>query len=95
MPVYFYETGNLTEKALQSIKSKLHISLSRVETTALVLLDLLATFNTIPLFLGVFRRGFQFDMCSQMNGKNKNTKFHFFAVNAHFYMPFEECLFWL
>ena len=42
-----YKAGHSTETALLSIKNKVHLSLSRGEPTALVLLDLSATFNTI------------------------------------------------
>ena len=39
--------GHSTETALLSIKNDIHLSLSRGEATALVLLDLSAAFNTI------------------------------------------------
>ena len=42
-----YKTGYATETALLYIKNEIHLSFSRGETTALVLLDLSATFNTI------------------------------------------------
>ena len=42
-----YKSGHSTETALLSIKNDIHLSLSRGEATALVLLDLSATFDTI------------------------------------------------
>ena len=42
-----YKSGHSTETALLSIKSDIHLSLSRGEATALVLLDLSAAFDTI------------------------------------------------
>ena len=42
-----YKTGHSTENALLSIKNEVHLSLSRGEPTALVLLDLSAAFDTI------------------------------------------------
>ena len=42
-----YKAGHSTETALLSIKNEVHLSLSRGEPTALVLLDLSAAFNTI------------------------------------------------
>ena len=42
-----YKPGQSTETALLSIKNDIHLSLSRGEATALVLLDLLAAFDTI------------------------------------------------
>ena len=42
-----YKAGHSTETALLYIKNEVHLSLSRGETTALVLLDLSATFDTI------------------------------------------------
>ena len=41
-----YKTGHMTETALLSIKNEVHLSLSRGEPTALILLDLSAAFNT-------------------------------------------------
>ena len=42
-----YKSGHSTETALLSIKNEVHLSLSRGEPTALVLLDLSAAFDTI------------------------------------------------
>ena len=42
-----YKTGHLTETSLLSIKNKVHLSLSRGELTALILLNLSAAFDTI------------------------------------------------
>ena len=42
-----YKSGHSTEVALLSIKNDIHLSLSRGEATALVLLDLSAAFDTI------------------------------------------------
>ena len=42
-----YEAGHSTETALLYIKNEVHLSLSRGESTALVLLDLAAAFDTI------------------------------------------------
>ena len=42
-----YKAGHSTETALLSIKNEVHLSLSRGEPTALVLLDLSAAFDTI------------------------------------------------
>ena len=42
-----YKAGHSTETALLSIKNEVHLSLSRGEPTALVLLNLSAAFNTI------------------------------------------------
>ena len=42
-----YKAGLSTETALLYIKNEVHLSLSRGETTALVLLDLSAAFDTI------------------------------------------------
>ena len=42
-----YKSGHSTETALLSIKNDIHLSLYWGEATALVLLDLLATFDTI------------------------------------------------
>ena len=42
-----YKSGHSMETALLSIKNDIHLSLSRGEATALVLLDLLAAFDTI------------------------------------------------
>ena len=42
-----YKPGHSTEMALLSIKNDIHLSLSWGEATALVLLDLLAAFDTI------------------------------------------------
>ena len=42
-----YKAGHSTETALLSIKNDIHLSLSRGESTALVLLDLSAAFDTI------------------------------------------------
>ena len=42
-----YKAGHSTETALLSIKDEVHLSLSRVEPTALVLLDLSAAFDAI------------------------------------------------
>ena len=42
-----YKSGHSTETALLSIKNDIHLSLSRGEATALVLLDLSAAFDTI------------------------------------------------
>ena len=42
-----YKSGHSTETALLSIKNEVHLSLSRGEATALVLLDLSAAFDTI------------------------------------------------
>ena len=42
-----YKAGHSTETALLYIKNEVHLSLSRGETTALVLLDLSAAFDTI------------------------------------------------
>ena len=42
-----YKSGHSTEMALLSIKNDIHLSLSQGEATALVLLDLLAAFDTI------------------------------------------------
>ena len=42
-----YKSGHSTEMALLSIKNYIHLSLSRGEATALVLLDLSAAFDTI------------------------------------------------
>ena len=42
-----YKAGHSTETALLYIKNEVHLSLSRGETTALVLLDLCAAFDTI------------------------------------------------
>ena len=42
-----YKAGHSTETALLSIKNEVHLSLSRGEATALVLLDLSAAFDTI------------------------------------------------
>ena len=42
-----YKSGHSTETALLSIKNYIHLSLFRGEATALVLLDLSATFDTI------------------------------------------------
>ena len=42
-----YKAGHSTETAFLSIKNEVHLSLSRGEPTALVLLDLSAAFNTI------------------------------------------------
>ena len=42
-----YKPGHSTETALLSIKNDIHLSLSRGEATALVLLDLSAVFDTI------------------------------------------------
>ena len=42
-----YKTGHSTETVLLSIKTEVHLSLSRGEPTALILLDFLAAFDTI------------------------------------------------
>ena len=42
-----YKTGHSTETALLFIKNEVHLSLSRSEPTALILLDLSAAFDTI------------------------------------------------
>ena len=42
-----YKSGHSTETALLSIKNGIHLSLSQVKATALVLLDLLTAFDTI------------------------------------------------
>ena len=42
-----YKPGHSTETALLSIKNEVHLSLAHGEPTALVLLDLSATFDTI------------------------------------------------
>ena len=42
-----YKAGHSTETALLSIKNEVHLSLSRGEPTALVLLDLAAAFDAI------------------------------------------------
>ena len=42
-----YKAGHSTETALLSIKNEVHLSLSRGEPTALVLLDLSAACDTI------------------------------------------------
>ena len=42
-----WKLGHSTEMALLSIKNDIHLSLSRGEATALVLLDLSAAFDTI------------------------------------------------
>ena len=42
-----YKSGHSTETVLLSIKNDIHLSLSRAEATALVLLDLSAAFDTI------------------------------------------------
>ena len=42
-----YKSGHSTDMALLSIKNDIHLSLSQGEATALVLLDLLAAFDTI------------------------------------------------
>ena len=42
-----YKTGHSTETALLHIKNEIHLSLSRGKPSALVLLDLLAAFDTI------------------------------------------------
>ena len=42
-----YKAGHSTETALLSIKNEVHLSLSRGEPTALVMLDLSASFDTI------------------------------------------------
>ena len=42
-----YKTGHLTETSFLCIKSEVHVSLSRGEPTALIILDLLAAFNII------------------------------------------------
>ena len=42
-----YKSGHSTETALLLIKNEIHLSLSRGEPTALVLLDLSAAFDTI------------------------------------------------
>ena len=42
-----YKAGHSTETALLSIKNEVHLSLSRGEPTALVLLDLCVAFDTI------------------------------------------------
>ena len=42
-----YNTGHSTETALLHIKTKIHLSLSHGEPTALVLLDLSVVFDTI------------------------------------------------
>ena len=42
-----YKSGHSTEMVLLSIKTDIHLSLSRGEATALVLLDLSAAFDTI------------------------------------------------
>ena len=42
-----YKTGHSTETALLSIKNEVHLSLSRGELSALILLDLSAAFDTI------------------------------------------------
>ena len=42
-----YKPGHSKETALLSIKNEVHLSLARGEPTALVLLDLSATFDTI------------------------------------------------
>ena len=42
-----YKTGHSTEPALLHIKNEIHLSLTRDEPTALVLLDLSAAFDTI------------------------------------------------
>ena len=54
-----YKKGHSTETALFSIKNKVHLSLSRGEPTAVILLDLLAAFDKliIPPFFTVFRPG--------------------------------------
>ena len=44
---YAYKAGHSTETALLSIKNEAHLSFSRGEPTALILLDLSATFDTI------------------------------------------------
>ena len=41
-----YKSGHSTETALLSIKNDIHLSISRGEATALVLLDLSAAFDT-------------------------------------------------
>ena len=41
-----YKTGHSTETALLSIKNEVHLSLSRGEPTALILLEILAAFDT-------------------------------------------------
>ena len=42
-----YKSGHSTETALLSIKNDIHLSLSRGEATALVLLDISAAFDMI------------------------------------------------
>ena len=42
-----YKSGHSTETALLHIKNEIHLSLSRGEPTALVLLDLLGAFDTV------------------------------------------------
>ena len=56
-----YKTGHSTETALLSIKNDIHLSLSRGEATALILLDLSAAFDTMDHYgtlLCVFKQWF-------------------------------------
>ena len=59
-------TGHSTETALLSIKNEAHLSFSRGEPTALILLDLSAAFDIIALFSVVFRFSSDMGYCSQM-----------------------------
>ena len=55
-----YKSGHSTETALLLIKNEIHLSLSRGEPTALVLLDLSAAFDTIdhPTLLSCLKSWF-------------------------------------
>ena len=55
-----YKPGHSTEPALLSIKNKVHLSLACGKPTALVLLDLSATFDTIDhnILLGYLKSWF-------------------------------------
>ena len=55
-----YKSGHSTETALLLIKNEIHLSLSRGEPTALVLLDLSAAFDTIdhPTLLNCLKSWF-------------------------------------
>ena len=56
-----YKAGHSTETALLYIKNEVHLSLSRGESTALVLLDLSAAFDTIDhsTLLGCLQNWFE------------------------------------
>ena len=92
-----YKSGHSTETALLSIKNDIHLSLSRGEATASVLLDLSAAFDTIDHttllsclldWFGVGCSALKW-FSSYLTERFQSIKIGFYCVNTSY--PMDNC----